>query len=354
MSAARINANNCPERLKHYLFGINEILEGRGEKIRKDVENEKPSVDATSSEYMGQMSSLFTNTYTSAKDEIETEKSLKEVGSKFGSGSVEQGKQFFGQISQEIASRHGEFHFFPQKGEAVGKELVLIHNSAQIGFDGSVLGDNQPVYLAQRFNSQEIGQIKEALGISQTFSRLISIVAIGGGIYYFATKNKNSDTSSTSDIEKKVQQIQKKLSQIKEELNEPENFTEAVEFGGELILLEGELNNISQFNSWEQEQIIQKVEKFIEEVEKELKDKNKSISSTFKLINSDKSGYHLFESNKGETIKVYISKEHPFIKGKETNEKELEISYIGVKEPSIVHFGGDNYVFSYSSEGKEK
>jgi hypothetical protein len=213
MSAVGINVNNCPERLKHYLFGINEILEGRGEKIRKDVENEKPSVDATSPEYMGQMSSLFTNTYTSAKDEIETEKSLKgkthkdwKVGSKFGGGSVEQGQQAFGQIRQEVASKHGEFHFFPQKGQLnnpqqltnseivqdvkqnpnnwrieevvsgysvfnrAKKEEVLIHNSVQLDFNGEVVGsiERQPVYPVSRFNQAEIAEINRAKSISQT------------------------------------------------------------------------------------------------------------------------------------------------------------------------------------------
>jgi hypothetical protein len=45
--------------------------------------------------------------------------------------------------------------------------MALIHSSAQVGFDGSVLGDNQPVYLAQRFDQREIAQINQALNVSQ-------------------------------------------------------------------------------------------------------------------------------------------------------------------------------------------
>lgn len=45
--------------------------------------------------------------------------------------------------------------------------MALIHSSAQVGFEGAVMGDNQPVYLAQRFDQREIAQINQALNISQ-------------------------------------------------------------------------------------------------------------------------------------------------------------------------------------------
>jgi hypothetical protein len=45
--------------------------------------------------------------------------------------------------------------------------MALIHSSAQVGLDGAVMGDNQPVYLAQRFDQREIAQINQALNISQ-------------------------------------------------------------------------------------------------------------------------------------------------------------------------------------------
>lgn len=45
--------------------------------------------------------------------------------------------------------------------------MALIHSSAQVGLDGAVLGDNQPVYLAQRFDQREIAQINQALNVSQ-------------------------------------------------------------------------------------------------------------------------------------------------------------------------------------------
>jgi hypothetical protein len=46
--------------------------------------------------------------------------------------------------------------------------MALIHSSAQVGFEGAVMGDNQPVYLAQRFDQREIAEINQALNISQS------------------------------------------------------------------------------------------------------------------------------------------------------------------------------------------
>jgi len=56
------------------------------------------------------------------------------------------------------------------QGGAEGKEMALVHSSAQVGFDGAVLGDNQPVYLAQRFDQREIAEINQVLNISQQSS----------------------------------------------------------------------------------------------------------------------------------------------------------------------------------------
>ncbi|PWU06979.1 MAG: hypothetical protein C5B43_00990 [Verrucomicrobia bacterium] len=41
LGAVGINPSNCPPELKHFLFEINEILEGRGDKLERDIENRK-------------------------------------------------------------------------------------------------------------------------------------------------------------------------------------------------------------------------------------------------------------------------------------------------------------------------
>jgi hypothetical protein len=125
ISAVGIDVNNCPEKLKHFLFGINEILEGRGEKIRKEVENRKPLVDPSSPEYMRQMTSLFVNAHAASRKEVETEKFLEgkthrdiEIANKFGGGSSEKGEQAFQRIADAVSISHDTgFHFFLQKGQ---------------------------------------------------------------------------------------------------------------------------------------------------------------------------------------------------------------------------------------------
>jgi len=49
--------------------------------------------------------------------------------------------------------------------------MALIHSSAQVSFNGAVLGNDQPVYLAQRFDQREIAQINQALNVSQQSSQ---------------------------------------------------------------------------------------------------------------------------------------------------------------------------------------
>src|ERR1051326_4058741 len=50
-----INVNNCPERLRHVLFGVNEVLEGRSEKFDRDLENSKQTLDTGSAEYAAEL-----------------------------------------------------------------------------------------------------------------------------------------------------------------------------------------------------------------------------------------------------------------------------------------------------------
>jgi hypothetical protein len=121
IGATGINSDNCPERLKHFLFGINEILEGRGEKVQRDAENGKEFVDSNSPEYMKGMMNLFSNTWSSSREEIEVEKSLRgktskdiKIVGKF-SGDEKKGQKFFGEISGEVSDNHQSFHFYPQK-----------------------------------------------------------------------------------------------------------------------------------------------------------------------------------------------------------------------------------------------
>jgi len=215
ISATEIDVNNCPERLKHFLFGICEIMEGRGGKIIEDLKN-RQTIDSSSPEFMEQMQKLFVYSHAESKKVEEREKSLEgkthkdiEIGSKFGSGSSEQGEQVFQRIAGTVSTSHeGGFHFFPQKGQQsnnpqqrtnseiiqdirqnprnwrideiitefnnfgrTNQETVLIHQSARLDdYDqrtGRLNFDGNPIFRASRFSAEEIAEINQALNISQ-------------------------------------------------------------------------------------------------------------------------------------------------------------------------------------------
>jgi len=121
LGAAGVDVNNCPPRLKHFLFEINEILEGRGDKIEKELENRDRSgeIDPNSPEYGEIMNKLFAgiqNPLENARNEFsslggKTDKDVK-VGNNFSSDG-KQAEQGFKQI--EGQHDYQGFHFFPQK-----------------------------------------------------------------------------------------------------------------------------------------------------------------------------------------------------------------------------------------------
>lgn len=124
ISAAKIDAINCPDRLKFFLFGFNDVLEGNGEKIQRDVENSADELDSNSPEYMEQMGDVFVNIQVPMENEREIEKTLSkkahnewENKSEFESGKGEEGQLFFQQIYQEIAPKYNDFLFLPQKNQ---------------------------------------------------------------------------------------------------------------------------------------------------------------------------------------------------------------------------------------------
>jgi len=103
------------------LFGINEILEGRGEKIREDVKNRRKDYDVNSPEYMEKFKKTFASIQIPLNNEREIEKSLEgknydevTIESKFIHGEMEKGEEAFKQIAKTVSS-HDDFHFYPQK-----------------------------------------------------------------------------------------------------------------------------------------------------------------------------------------------------------------------------------------------
>jgi len=104
------------------LFGIHELLEGRGEKVLEDEKNAKRDYEVGSPEYATALSSAFLGMQAPLEKERETEQSLRgksheeiALENKF-SGNVEQGQQTFQQLLGSV-SGYQDFYFFPQQGQ---------------------------------------------------------------------------------------------------------------------------------------------------------------------------------------------------------------------------------------------
>jgi len=201
-----IDANQCPdEKLKHFLLEVNNVIEGSSEKVfeqTKERLDNKYKNDLPSWEGVMKVFGSIQNPLDEKRDQEELYRSKNyfevENESKV-EGVKEKGEQIYNQLTGSISSSN--FHFFkndnpqqrsnseiiqdiknnPQswrideviteyndKSEATKKELALIHNSVEVGFNGAVYNWQQPVYLANRFNQSEISEINQVLGISQT------------------------------------------------------------------------------------------------------------------------------------------------------------------------------------------
>lgn len=205
LDVAGIDVSNCPLEFKHFLFEVNEILEGRGNKLERDIENRKWDIDPNSTEYERAFSNLFSNVQNPLDSEKKEYENLKgktqkdiTITNNFGGNSktVEQtfkqmvgkhdyqGFSFMPQKDIQTISKEQSYSSFQQRPNSVivqnvkqnpkhwrfdevvidGKrKIALIQNSV---LDEMVDLNSQPVYLPQRFSSQERFEIKKVLNIS--------------------------------------------------------------------------------------------------------------------------------------------------------------------------------------------
>ena len=201
-----INADNCPKELAECLINVDNVLNGKGEEFRKVRREEvrKNISQMTSEEQERKFYGAITDLQKNLKNEevwLEAAKNKNPQDVKMENkffGSADRGKEIFklikerqqstsssssqssnpqnrtnAEIIQDIRQNPRNWRLdevitqYNTQGGAERKEMALIHSSAQIGLDGAVLGDNQPVYLAQRFDQREIAEINQALNISQ-------------------------------------------------------------------------------------------------------------------------------------------------------------------------------------------
>lgn len=283
LGVAGINPSNCPLELKNFLFEVNEILEGRGDKLEREVENRKWEIDPNSIEYEKSFSRLFANAQIPLENERNEYENLKgktykdiEIGNNFG-GNSEPAKQTF----KQMVGKHDYqgFSFMPQKdtqtifkeqsvndyqqrpssviirnvkqepqnwrkdeviteynnrGEGSKWESALIHVSAEVGFNGKVYNWQQPIYLLQRFNQAEIAEINQALSISQSSSSTSN----------YQQKYSKSDLTKVENTEKSNKDKNNKVGTIA-----AVSIFSALVIGGVILVARNKLKKVKKISS---------------------------------------------------------------------------------------------------------
>ncbi|MCE8164121.1 MAG: hypothetical protein I3273_07515, partial [Candidatus Moeniiplasma glomeromycotorum] len=103
IDAVGIKAENCPKKLNHHLFTINEVLEGRG----KDFVNQTDEKNDSGSKPKPQ---TYEEVYRLMERELNNPNKRKEINIK---GNAETGKEIFQQISNSIStSDRQKFRFY--------------------------------------------------------------------------------------------------------------------------------------------------------------------------------------------------------------------------------------------------
>ncbi|MCE8162781.1 MAG: hypothetical protein I3273_01570 [Candidatus Moeniiplasma glomeromycotorum] len=130
INVVEIDVNNCPKKLKHFLFEINEILEGKGEKFveqtRELINDGKEINPKDMLKVFGALQEPLNKNREEGKLlEGKTDKDIK-IESRF-SADAEEGEKTFQQISKEVSSDHDNFDYFFQSEQ----EMEEVDNNFQ-------------------------------------------------------------------------------------------------------------------------------------------------------------------------------------------------------------------------------
>lgn len=215
VSAAGISVNNCPEKLKNYLFTINEILEGRGEEFVNQTRELIKDVKLTPQDSLKFFSELQEPlNKNDERGKLLESKKWNQVDNerKLSGGNIEQGEESLDKIIKSTSSSEISFYdsdYYRKQGGSnspqslnnfqiiqdviqnpqnwrideiitrysnFGKnkeETVLIHRNARLEDYNQQTGElnfnSNPVYKKEKFSNEEWNQIESAvLGVSQT------------------------------------------------------------------------------------------------------------------------------------------------------------------------------------------
>jgi len=109
--------------LKHFLYEINEVLEGRGEKIVSQTRELVRDTEPTPKEALGMFGQLnhLLNKGRERAEVLEGKKwNDKLVNEERINGNPDRGKEILKQICQEVAPRHGDFDLYSEQKKVRG------------------------------------------------------------------------------------------------------------------------------------------------------------------------------------------------------------------------------------------
>ena len=206
INAAGINANDCPEKLKRFLFEVNEVLEGRGDEF---AELTKQKIDdgreVNPKDLLGMFGSIQQplNRVREQRESLKG-KTDKEAEVERFDASLEQGERTFNQISQGVGStsssggsttldnhptnldevvqdiknnpKNYNVDEIPTEIDKFGrtkkKEVATYCGHARLDdYDrqGKLNFNNNPIHLWESFNARQRFEIKTAKNISSGY-----------------------------------------------------------------------------------------------------------------------------------------------------------------------------------------
>lgn len=123
IDATGITAENCPERLKHFLYEINEVLEGRGEKIVSQTRELIKDQELTPKEALGMFGQLQ-NPLNKGRDRAEALDGKKWNNESENENKIDgdptRGRAIINKISQDISFKHKDFDLYSEQKKLRG------------------------------------------------------------------------------------------------------------------------------------------------------------------------------------------------------------------------------------------
>jgi len=171
-----ITAENCPEKLKHFLIEINNILDGNDEKILRETRERNKNVEIDPKAVVGIFSSIHQPLNRNREQRKVLEgKSWNELGDedKF-EGDADLGKQTFEQIKLSVSIPHERFMLRKSEADTLQQIDALIEerNSGMEGVESSSSTSTQ------QYSKSDLKEIQANADKSNKDNKVVTIATI--------------------------------------------------------------------------------------------------------------------------------------------------------------------------------